>query len=184
GLSRITGNRRGGGGPPAALRGMQAEVRRFAGFGFGGQRGLTRLFSGSWATDAAWLVPAALIAPLAGLWLTRRAPRTDPRRAGLVLFGGWMLVSALVFSFASGIVHEYYSVALVPSVGALAGIGAVMFWRRRASWVGKAGLSAMLAATALWAFVLLDRSPHWNPGCGSSSPPSRWPASPASSAAP
>jgi hypothetical protein len=163
GLSRLTGSRRGGGRAPAALRDVQAEVGRFAGFAFGGRQGVTRLFSGAWATDAAWLIPSALIVLVVGLWLTRRAPRTDLQRAGLVLWGGWMLVSALVFSSASGIVHEYYSVALVPSVGALAGIGAVMFWRRRASWVGKAGLSAMLAAAGLWSFVLLDRSPHWNP---------------------
>ena len=164
GLSRITGNRRGGGGgAPAALRDVQAQARRFAGFGFGGQRGLTRMFSGSWATDAAWLIPAALIAFVVGLWLTRRATRTDLRRAGLLLFGGWMLVSALVFSYASGIVHEYYSVAMAPAVGALAAIGTTMFWSRRDSWVGRAGLSAMVAATGLWAFVLLDRTPHWNP---------------------
>jgi 4-amino-4-deoxy-L-arabinose transferase-like glycosyltransferase len=74
-----------------------------------------------------------------------------------------MLVSALVFSYASGIVHEYYSVALAPSVAALAAIGTVMLWRRRHEWAGKAGLAAMLAATGLWAFVVLDRSPHWNP---------------------
>jgi 4-amino-4-deoxy-L-arabinose transferase-like glycosyltransferase len=162
GLSRITGNRRGGG-APAALRDVQAEVRQFAGVAFGGQRGVTRLFGGSWATDAAWLIPAALIALVAGLWLTRRAPRTDLKRAGLVLWGGWMLVAALVFSFASGIVHEYYSVALAPSIAALAAVGTVMFWRRRDQWAGKAGLLAMLAASGLWAFVLLDRSPHWNP---------------------
>ncbi|MCW3042304.1 MAG: hypothetical protein JWL57_462 [Actinobacteria bacterium] len=162
GLSRITGSNRRGGGAPAALRNVQADVRQFAGFAFGGQRGLTRLFSGSWATDAAWLIPAALIALVAGLWLTRRAPRTDLQRAGLVLWGGWMLVSALVFSFASGIVHEYYSVALAPSVAALAAIGTVTFWKRREQWAGKAALLAMLAATGLWAFVVLDRSPHWN----------------------
>jgi 4-amino-4-deoxy-L-arabinose transferase-like glycosyltransferase len=162
GLSRITGGNRRGRGAPAALRDVQADVRQFAGFAFGGQRGLTRLFSGSWATDAAWLIPAALIALIAGLWLTRRAPRTDLQSAGLVLWGGWMLVSALVFSYASGIVHEYYSVALAPSVAALAAIGTVMFWRRREQWAGKAGLLAMLAATGLWAFVVLDRSPHWN----------------------
>jgi len=49
------------------------------------------------------------------------------------------------------------------AVGALAAIGATMFWSRRESWAGRAGLSAMVAATGLWAFVLLDRSPHWNP---------------------
>jgi 4-amino-4-deoxy-L-arabinose transferase-like glycosyltransferase len=179
GLSRITGNRQGRRGPagprspagPAGAAGqagrvartLPAGVRGFAGFAFGGRRGVTRLFGGAWATDAAWLVPAALITLVAGLWLTRRRPRTDPWRAGLLLFGGWMLVSALVFSYAGGIVHEYYTVALVPAVGALAAIGAVTFWRRRSSWVGKTGLSAMVAATGVWSFVLLDRTPSWNP---------------------
>ena len=48
--------------------------------GFGGQAGLTRLFNAEIGGQISWLLPAALILLVAGLWLTRRAPRTD--RAG------------------------------------------------------------------------------------------------------
>ncbi len=38
--------------------------------------------------------------------------------------GGWSL-TAVVFSYMSGIIHPYYTVALAPAIAALAGIGAV-----------------------------------------------------------
>ena len=51
-------------------------------------------------------------------------PRTDRTRAALVLWGGWLLVTGLVFSLGKGIIHPYYTVALAPAIGALVGIGA------------------------------------------------------------
>ena len=62
--------------------------------GFGGSAGITRMFGDAFGTEISWLLPAALIALVGGLWLTRRAPRTDRVRAGLVLWGGWLLVTA------------------------------------------------------------------------------------------
>ncbi|GAA3435349.1 hypothetical protein GCM10018954_049550 [Kutzneria kofuensis] len=44
-------------------------------------------------TEISWLLPAALIALVAGLWFTRSAPRTDQTRAALLLWGGWLLVT-------------------------------------------------------------------------------------------
>ena len=73
---------------------------------------------------------------VAGLWMTRRAPRTDLRRAGLVLFGVWALVHVAVFSTQQGIFHPYYVSALAPAVAALAGIGVVTLWRGARSWAG------------------------------------------------
>src|SRR5207245_425729 len=58
-----------------------------------------------------------------GLWLGRRGGWTDLQRAGLILWGGWMLAGAVVFSYAGGIVHQYYTVAIAPAVAALAPIG-------------------------------------------------------------
>ena len=46
--------------------------------------------------------------------LTRRAPRTDRTRAALLLWGGWLLVTGLVFSYMQGIIHPYYAIALAP----------------------------------------------------------------------
>jgi 4-amino-4-deoxy-L-arabinose transferase-like glycosyltransferase len=118
-----------------------------------------RLLGAEVGGQVAWLLPAALIALGAGLWLTRRAPRTDRTRAALVLWGGWLLVTGLVFSFMRGIFHAYYAVALAPAIAALVGIGAVTLWRRR----GQRWAALTLAATTLWSVVLLGRSSAFQP---------------------
>ena len=81
--------------------------------------------------QASWLLPAALLALGAGLLATRRAPRTDRTRAALLLWGGWLIVSGLVFSLSSGVIHTYYTVALAPAIAALVAIGGRMLWARR-----------------------------------------------------
>ncbi|MGH3596307.1 MAG: hypothetical protein ACRDUT_10135 [Mycobacterium sp.] len=47
-------------------------------------------------------MPAALIGLIAMLWLTRSAPLTSRMRASVLLWGGWMLVSGLVFRYMQG----------------------------------------------------------------------------------
>ena len=114
-------------------------------------------------TEASWLLPAALIGLIAGLWLTRRTARTGRLRASLLLWGGWLLVSAAVFSFMDGTVHPYYTVALAPAIAALVGISVRELWRVRDRLPARLVLAAMSAATGVWAFVLLDRTPDWLP---------------------
>ncbi|MFF1612631.1 ArnT family glycosyltransferase [Amycolatopsis sp. NPDC058278] len=126
-----------------------------------GSTGLTRLFGSEMAGGIAWLLPAALLALGAGLWFTRRAPRTDASRAALLLWGGWLLVTALVFSYMGGIIHPYYTVALAPAVAALAGTAAVQLWRLRAHPAASGLLSGGVAVTALTAYLLLGSS--WQP---------------------
>ncbi|AXO38202.1 glycosyltransferase family 39 protein [Micromonospora sp. B006] len=177
GLGRITGDEvgsvGGGGGRPG-------------GGPFSGQAGLLRMFDTEVGGQISWLLPAALILLVAGLWLAGRAPRTDRTRAGLLLWGGWLLVTGLIFSFMSGIFHAYYTVALAPAVGALVGIGVTVLWRARsaeamapapqgsaasgsaapARWRGFAAtlaLAATLAVTAWWSWRLLGRTPDWHP---------------------
>jgi 4-amino-4-deoxy-L-arabinose transferase-like glycosyltransferase len=67
-----------------------------------GTPGLLRLFGAELGGQVAWLLPAALAALLVGLAYTARRPRTDRLRAGLAVWGGWLLVTALVFSLMAG----------------------------------------------------------------------------------
>jgi 4-amino-4-deoxy-L-arabinose transferase-like glycosyltransferase len=130
---------------------------------FGGQAGIGRLFGQSMGTEASWLLPAALIGLAALLWLTRRAVRTDRLRAAALLWGGWLLVTGAVFSFMDGTIHPYYTVALAPAIAALVGMSVTPLWPLRAQLLPRLVLATMLAATGIWAFVLLDRTPDWLP---------------------
>ncbi|MCV7289024.1 glycosyltransferase family 39 protein [Mycolicibacterium wolinskyi] len=119
--------------------------------------GAGRLFGSQMGADIAWLLPAALICLAAGLYLTRRAPRTDRTRAALILWGGWLLVTAVVFSFMNGIVHPYYTVALAPAIGAVIGIGASLLWKQRKDIRAATALAGTVLVTAILAAVLLAR---------------------------
>ncbi|MEA2318929.1 MAG: hypothetical protein QOD44_3118, partial [Solirubrobacteraceae bacterium] len=134
------------------------------GANFGGVAGLGRMFNEQVGGQIAWLLPLAAAGLVAGLWLTRRAPRTDLRRAAWVLFGVWAVVHVVVFSFQQGIFHPYYTSALAPAVAALAGAGMLALWRlARESWIGLAALQAAIALTAWVAVALLARTPDFAP---------------------
>ncbi|MCX4098153.1 glycosyltransferase family 39 protein [Nocardia sp. alder85J] len=151
GLGRVfggSGNHGGGGG---------------GGGSFGGGTGLTRLFGDQIGTEISWLLPAALIGLVAGLWFTRRAPRTGRTRSALVLWGGWLLVTFVVFSYMQGTMHPYYTVALAPAIAAVLGISLTELWRGRGTIAARVVLGVMLAATGIWNYVLLDRTPDWYP---------------------
>ncbi|MEV6100780.1 glycosyltransferase family 39 protein [Nocardia sp. NPDC051981] len=171
GLGRVLGNKNGGGHRPTSPPMPTPDPAQHAdpsqmhgGFGgFGSQPGLTRLFSGELATEFSWLLPAALIALIAGLWLTRRLPRTDRVRAGLLLWGGWLLVTAAVLSYMSRSFHSYYAMELVPAMAALIGIGATQLWQRRTHLAARGTLAVMSLATGGWSFALLHRTPEWLP---------------------
>lgn len=150
GLGRITGDETG-------------SVGGGGGTSRWGSTGLGRLFSAEIGGQIAWLVPAALVLGVLTLWLLRRNPRTDPRRAQVMVWGAWLLVTGLVFSFMAGIFHAYYTVALAPAVAALVGIGAAELWARRERWWALVALAAVTAGTAGWSAVLLSRSADFLP---------------------
>src|SRR6266545_3030415 len=99
---------------PAAYRpyigGSQTNSILELALGYNGLGRLTGNETGSVGGQIAWLLPAALILLAAGLWFTRRAPRTDRVRAAFVLWGGWLLVTVAAFSQMQGIFHPYYTV--------------------------------------------------------------------------
>ncbi|MFI6843230.1 glycosyltransferase family 39 protein [Kitasatospora sp. NBC_00085] len=164
GLGRLNGNETGsvggGGRLPAGMDSPPGGGRAMGGWG---ETGITRMFDGDIGGQIAWLIPAALILLLAGLWATRRHARTDTARAAFLVWGGWLLCTALTFSFMSGIFHQYYTVALAPAVAALVGMGADGLWRARHRLPYAAVLAVTLAVTAVWAHVLLGRSAHFLP---------------------
>ncbi|MER6665221.1 glycosyltransferase family 39 protein [Amycolatopsis japonica] len=152
GLGRITGDEVGSvGGNPNG--------------GWGGT-GWYRLFGDEMAGGIAWLLPAAAVALAAGLWFTRRAPRTDRGRAALIVWGGWFLVTAVVFSYMGGIIHAYYMIALAPAVAALVGIAGTQLWRARGNPAAAGTISAGIGMTALTAYLLVSRQSDWLPGLG------------------
>lgn len=171
GLGRITGDEVGSVGGGAGRPG--------GGGPFSGQSGLLRMFDTEVGGQISWLLPAALLLLVAGLVLAGRAARTDRTRAGLLLWGGWLLITGLIFSFMSGIFHAYYTVALAPAIGALVGIGVTLLWQARtappAAGTPSPGrrsgravaatvtVAVTLAVTAGWSWRLLGRSPDWHP---------------------
>jgi 4-amino-4-deoxy-L-arabinose transferase-like glycosyltransferase len=123
-----------------------------------GQTGITRLFGSEMAGGASWLLPAALVLLGVLLWRNRRASL----RAAAVLWGGWLLVTGLTFSYMAGIIHPYYTVALAPAVAALVGLGVPVLWRDRATPAARLTLAAVLAMTVAWSWYLLSRT-TWQP---------------------
>ena len=114
-------------------------------------------------TQISWLIPAALLFGVAVLWARRRAPRTDGKRAAVLVWGSWLVVTGLVFSLSQGIIHPYYNVALAPAIGALVGIGAAWAWATSSALLTRVATAAAVAGTAVWAYELLDRTPAWHP---------------------
>lgn len=146
-------------------------VGRMTGNTIGGTRVVTtasvaRIFEGSTAVQFAWLVPAAVVLAAAALWLHRRARRTDPVRAALLLWTGWLLVTGATFSVMHGVSHSYYTVALAPPVAAMLGIGAGEVWARRGQAWARRLLAATVLGTGVWSVLLLTHSPRWNPWLG------------------
>jgi 4-amino-4-deoxy-L-arabinose transferase-like glycosyltransferase len=155
GFGRLTGSEVGSVGGGAAPGG--------GGQGGGwGATGITRMFSAEAGGQIAWLIPAALMLGVAGLWALRRAGRTSGARAQLVVWLAWLLVTGLTFSYMAGIFHAYYTVALAPAIAALVGIGAELAWRRRAARGWRLLLAGVVVATGWWSWVLLGRSADWN----------------------
>ena len=159
GFARLFSGSGNGGGGGAGTGGAGQNA------GFGGATGVTRLFSSSsgMATEISWLLPTALLALVAGLWLTRRAPRTDPARAALVLFGGWLLVTGLVFSFMQGTIHPYYAVALAPALAAIVAITGRLLWAARRTTIARMMAAVLVVVTAVWDAHLLALTPTYLP---------------------
>jgi 4-amino-4-deoxy-L-arabinose transferase-like glycosyltransferase len=162
GLGRITGD----------------EVGSVGG-GRWGSTGILRMFEGVSGGMVSWLIPAALLLGVAGLGVAfaSRRPRLQdsgqarqtPAQAlagGLVVWLGWLVVTAAVFSFMAGIYHDYYTVALAPAIGGTVALGAAALWAYRGRLVARLLLAAASAGTGVWALVLLQQAGGWYTALG------------------
>ncbi len=162
GLGRLfggEGNAGGGGGPGGAGGGAGGNT------GFGGATGLARLFRGEFGLEISWLLPAALLLLGVGVWLTWGRARTDRARAALLVWGGWLLMTAVTFSYMKGTIHPYYTVALAPAIAALVGIGGTLLWERRRELgrVAYAALAVVVLVTCAWDIDLLRSQSSFHP---------------------
>ena len=86
-----------------------------------------------------------------------------PTRRARVLWGGWLLVTGLVFSYMAGIIHPYYTVAIAPAVAALVGLGRhAAVARPGDASASRVTLAVVLALTVGWAWYLLAQT-TWQP---------------------
>jgi 4-amino-4-deoxy-L-arabinose transferase-like glycosyltransferase len=114
GVGRVTGQT---GAPGAGFGGGGG------GGAFGGATGVFRLLQSGLGDQAGWLLGFAVVAGL-GVLVASRLRRSDPRTGWLIAVGGAFAVSAVVFSYASGIFHPYYVSFLAPFSAMLVGAGA------------------------------------------------------------
>lgn len=112
--------------------------------------GPLRLADGLLAAQVEWLLPLALVGAAALLRGGVRPPIAPPR-LGLLLWSGWALTYAVIYSWAGGIFHFYYLSTLGPPLAALAAIGLTVCWRQYAA--GGAAVVALVGAlllTTMW----------------------------------
>ena len=131
-------------------------------------QGIAGLLRNPLAGQLGWLLPLALINLLIGLapllqgHTERRLPhllariRGSPHLADLLLWGGWLVIAALVFGSARATTtHAYYLVALGVPMAAVIGIGLSRLWFAYcAGHVISVGLPLVIAAAALYQVFL------------------------------
>ncbi|MFI6595623.1 ArnT family glycosyltransferase [Nonomuraea sp. NPDC050536] len=135
------------------------------GASFGGESGAGRLFNDTMAGQISWFLPfcALALAFTLATWLRSRRASASAGSAWLV-WGGWLAVHFVVFSFSSGTFHPYYTTAMAPAVAAITGMGGVAMWQayresRAWAWVLPLGVGV----TGAWSFAVLRRTPGFVP---------------------
>jgi 4-amino-4-deoxy-L-arabinose transferase-like glycosyltransferase len=120
-----------------------------------------RLVRGDVGRDTGWLLPAALVVGVGGLF-TRR-------RSYFILWTGWMIPMVVVFSDVF-IFHSYYTAALSPPIAAILGAGTAGLWASRTEArsvaVGRSAAAALIVSgTVAYGIWLIESSgataPTW-----------------------
>ncbi|WP_163747180.1 ArnT family glycosyltransferase [Mycolicibacterium helvum] len=124
--------------------------------GWSTHAGVLRILSAEMGYEASWLLPAVVVAIAAGAYLAVRRRLSRMEAAGFVTWTVWFAVCTVVFSYMTGMVHPYYTIALAPAAGALIGLAAVL---------SRSAAVTMVLVAAGWAIVLLHRAglgPAWS----------------------
>jgi 4-amino-4-deoxy-L-arabinose transferase-like glycosyltransferase len=156
GFGRLTGSETG------SVTGGGAGAGGTTTGGMWGATGILRMFESDTGGQISWLIPAALVLALVA-FIVMRGKRTDLRRATLMLFTAWFVITGLTFSFAEGIFHDYYTVALAPGIAGAVAIGASVLWSYREELWSRIIAAVVVLGTATWGFVLLDEASDWLP---------------------
>jgi 4-amino-4-deoxy-L-arabinose transferase-like glycosyltransferase len=123
-----------------------------------------RLLRGDLGRDTGWLLPAALAVAVWGIASRRRRTRLDPLRACFVLWGGWLIILAAVFSWTTTI-NSYYTGALTPALAALVGAAVACVWREhRSALARRIGLAVVVAGSVGYGAWLVSSAGVGAPG--------------------
>ena len=166
GLGRVNGAE--GRGHRVASSAHAAPSARALGGIIAGVPGPGRFFGSALAVQVGWLLPLAVAGAILAAWHHRR----DGRGLGaVVLWAGWLVTFAVVFSEAQGIFHAYYTSVMVPALAALVGLGAgsAASWLQSRPRLGStvfeaiavAAGSAGLALTVAWQAHIVRFAPGY-----------------------
>ncbi len=108
-------------------------------------------------TDTACTINQSAIRNADGAF-THRSNLVRMRYAFVSVFGCWLAVTWLVFSFMAGIFHQYYTVALAPAVATMAAVCLQGLWELRSHVTAKITAALLVALSAVWAFSLIQQS--------------------------
>ncbi|WP_069466980.1 ArnT family glycosyltransferase [Actinacidiphila rubida] len=135
------------------------------GHGTQGPAQWAKMFGKSLSSQTGWLYPAALISAVCGVVRRRGRPRTDPLRAGFLLWSAWLATYFAIFSAGAVGEHTYYMGVVAVPLAALFGAGTVELWRswKRGGRVGLWGLPALVVGTVGWSAVVAGRFPGFLP---------------------
>ncbi|MFC7340834.1 glycosyltransferase family 39 protein [Saccharopolyspora griseoalba] len=142
------------------------------GAGFSGSSGVLRMFNDQLAGQISWLLPLCALLLVTMLVVGVRHWRSEQplqagATAGWLLWGGWLGVLWVMFSFARGTMHPYYTTMMAPAIGAITGAGLVRSW----GWYRQPGrawllLPAGVVVTVAWAMSVVARDLTWHAWAG------------------
>ena len=127
--------------------------------------GALRLADGQLAGQVGWLLPLAVAGLVLGASRDRIHGPLSPTRLTVILWLGWLLTYAGVYSYAGGFFHFYYLATMAPPLAALAGIGVATLCESFLQGAGRAVLlPASLLLTAAWQLYIDASALGWRLG--------------------